>query len=74
MSLAGRTAIVTGSTKGIGRAIAVAYAQVGMRVVVNSRNEAECRALAAELRAAGGDAVPVAADLSGSEGVNQLAE
>jgi NAD(P)-dependent dehydrogenase (short-subunit alcohol dehydrogenase family) len=73
MSLAGRTAIVTGSTKGIGRAIAAAFARAGMRVVVNSRSEADCKAVAAELAAAGGQAVPVAADLTRAEEVRDLA-
>ena len=49
MSLAGRTAIVTGSTKGIGRAIAEAYARAGMRVVIHSRSEGDCAVVAAEL-------------------------
>lgn len=71
--LQGRTAVVTGSTKGIGRAIALAYARAGMRVVVNSRSEAECRATAADLRLAGGDAVPLAADLSDAEGARAFA-
>ena len=64
MSLEGRTAIVTGSTKGIGRAVALAYARAGMRVVVNSRSAEQCGAIAAECAAAGGTAVPLAADLA----------
>lgn len=71
--LRGRTAIVTGSTKGIGRAIAEAFARAGMRVVVNSRTEADCAALAAELHRAGGEGVPLAADLTRPEAVREFA-
>jgi len=46
MRLAGKTAVVTGATKGIGLGIARAYAREGARVVVNSRTGAECAALA----------------------------
>jgi NAD(P)-dependent dehydrogenase (short-subunit alcohol dehydrogenase family) len=64
MSLAGRTAIVSGATRGIGRAVALAFARAGMRLVVNSRSAEECAIIAAECVAAGGTAVPLAADLA----------
>jgi len=70
VTLAGRTAVVTGSTKGIGRAIAAAFARAGMRVVVNSRSDADCRAVAAALD---GQAVPLAADLTRADEVRDLA-
>ncbi len=70
MRLEGRTAIVTGSTKGIGLAIARAFAREGARVVVNSRGAEDCAAVA---RALGPAAVPVAADLSRSDEVRRLA-
>jgi NAD(P)-dependent dehydrogenase (short-subunit alcohol dehydrogenase family) len=73
MSLAGRTAVVTGSTKGIGRAIAAAFARAGMRVVVNSRSEPDCRAVAGQLEAAGGDAVGLAADLTAPDALRGFA-
>jgi NAD(P)-dependent dehydrogenase (short-subunit alcohol dehydrogenase family) len=44
-SLKGKTAIVTGSSRGIGRAIAVAYARAGARVVVTSRKLDACNAV-----------------------------
>lgn len=72
-SLVGRTAIVTGSTRGIGRAIAAAYARAGMRVVIHSRSPVDCEAVARELREAGGDVQAVASDLSDAAGVRTLA-
>ena len=50
--LEGKTAIVTGSTKGIGLGIARAYVREGARVVVNSRSAADCASVARELGAA----------------------
>jgi NAD(P)-dependent dehydrogenase (short-subunit alcohol dehydrogenase family) len=55
--LAGRVALVTGGTRGLGLAIARAFASAGAGVVVSSRNEDACVAVAAELRAAGGEAL-----------------
>ena len=68
--LEGRTAIVTGSTKGIGLAIARAYVSEGARVVINSRNTEDCARVA---QALGASAVAVAADLSRSDEVRRLA-
>ncbi|MCX8125678.1 MAG: SDR family oxidoreductase [Dehalococcoidia bacterium] len=51
--LEGKTAVVTGSTKGIGRAIAEALAKSGARVVICSRNEAEVARVVAELKGQG---------------------
>lgn len=52
--LSGRTAIVTGATRGLGRAIAGAFARAGADVVVVSRKADACERTVAELRAAGG--------------------
>jgi NAD(P)-dependent dehydrogenase (short-subunit alcohol dehydrogenase family) len=64
--LQGRTALVTGATSNIGRAIAVAFGAQGARVAVAGRNEARGAEVVAEIRAAGGRADFVAADLDGS--------
>ena len=64
--LTGRTAIVTGSTSGIGAAIASTLAGEGASVVVSGRDAARGRAVVERITAAGGAAVFVAADLGGS--------
>src|SRR5258705_2116094 len=72
--LAGRVALVTGSTGGIGRAIAAAYAAQGARVLVTGRRAAEGEKLVAELAEAGGEAQFIPGDLSDGTGVAALAE
>jgi 3-oxoacyl-[acyl-carrier protein] reductase len=63
-SLKGRSVIVTGSSKGIGRGIARRFAQVGCRVLVVARDPAAARSAAAEIEAEGGVARAFAADVS----------
>ncbi len=73
VSLKGQTALVTGATKRIGRAIALALAEVGMNVVVHHRQSAdEAGTLCAELRDYGVKAWPLAADLEDAEQCQQL--
>lgn len=62
-SLMGQTAIVTGSTRGIGLSIARCYARAGAAVVISSRNQTDCDAVAAELTAAGHKALAVACNV-----------
>jgi len=69
-----RVAVVTGSSMGIGRAIAVAFAREGARVVVNSRSQERADAVARELQAAGGEAVAKAGDIARPEDAQALAE
>jgi NAD(P)-dependent dehydrogenase (short-subunit alcohol dehydrogenase family) len=72
--LSGRTALVTGSTGGLGVAIAKALATSGAFVVVSGRNKCRGDTVVADIRSAGGDATFVAADLgAGDEEVRRLA-
>ena len=74
-NLSGKTALVTGASRGIGRASALALAKAGAQVLVhysNSENEAD--AVVAEIRQAGGRAEKVAADLRQAEGPHILAK
>lgn len=61
--LAGKTAIVTGSTRGMGRAIASLFAREGARVVVSGRDPERGHAVVEEIESAGGRAVFVAGDV-----------
>src|SRR5690348_7557653 len=71
--LAGKTALVTGGSRGIGRAIALELARRGARVVVNYRSGAEPAAeVCAAIAALGGQAVAVAADVSQAADVERL--
>ncbi|OHU99122.1 SDR family NAD(P)-dependent oxidoreductase [Mycobacterium talmoniae] len=72
--LSGRTALVTGSTGGLGAAIATALAADGAFVVVSGRNKVRGDAVVAEIRAGGGAAAFVAADLAaGQEEIRRVA-
>ena len=67
--LAGRRALVTGASRGIGRAIALAFAQAGAEVVVLARNTEMLDALVAQIEAAGGTASAVTCDVTDPEQV-----
>jgi 3-oxoacyl-[acyl-carrier protein] reductase len=75
LSLAGRTALVTGASTGIGRAIALAFAQAGATVIINHLGrEGEARGAAQEIEALGGRAWAVEADVSRAVDVARMAE
>ena len=62
-SLAGRTALITGGSRGIGRSIALAMAAAGARVAVCSRKLEACSAVVNEVTAAGGEAIAIAGNV-----------
>jgi len=62
--LTGKVAVVTGSTKGIGKAIAQRMAEHGARLVISSRKQDACDAVAAEIRATGAEAIAIACNVS----------
>jgi NAD(P)-dependent dehydrogenase (short-subunit alcohol dehydrogenase family) len=62
--LTGKVAIVTGSSKGIGKSIALHLALAGAKVVVSSRKEPVCQETAAEIRKAGGEAIVIPCNIS----------
>ncbi|HUR70866.1 MAG TPA: SDR family NAD(P)-dependent oxidoreductase [Candidatus Limnocylindrales bacterium] len=73
-SVAGKTALVTGAGRGIGRAIAVALAKAGCTVVVTARSLAELLAVEQEIVAANGNARVVQADLTRDDELHSLVQ
>jgi 3-oxoacyl-[acyl-carrier protein] reductase len=72
--IAGRSVMVTGASKGIGKGIARAFAASGARVLLTARTAAELEMAAAEMRAAGGDAIGAAADASSLTDMERVAQ
>ena len=73
--LTGKTAIVTGSSRGIGRAIAEQLAAHGANVVISSRTQEDCDKVAEGINAKGaGRAVAIAASISSKQALEELAE
>lgn len=70
--LAGKTALVTGASRGIGRAIALAYAQQGAHLCLSATSLAALEATAADAKAQGVEVECLAADLSRAEDVQRL--
>ena len=74
--LTGKVAIVTGSSKGIGRSIAWHLAEAGSKVVISSRKQPACEAVAGEINARHGDkrAVAITANISSKEQLKALVD
>ncbi len=71
--LAGKTAVITGASKGIGAGIAKAFAQEGANVVVNyARAKEDAERITAEIKQSGGKAIAVQADVSKQADVDRL--
>jgi len=71
--LSGKVAIVTGSSRGIGRAIAEELAAHGATVVISSRKQDACEEVAEAILASGGKAIAIAASISDKEALKELA-
>jgi NAD(P)-dependent dehydrogenase (short-subunit alcohol dehydrogenase family) len=72
--LSGQVAVITGSSRGIGRATAEVMASLGAKVVVSSRKADACKAVVGAIRGAGGEAMAIACNISRKEEVAALIE
>lgn len=72
--LHGKKALVTGASSGIGRKVALAYAEAGAELAIAARNLAALQAVADEVAAVGGNAVPIACDVTRPDQVSAMVE
>ncbi len=72
--LTGKVAIITGASKGIGEDMARLFARFGAKVIISSRKQDACDALANDIRAQGGDATGIAAHVGDMEQLRQLVD
>lgn len=72
IDLSGKVAVVTGSSRGIGKAMALTFARAGASVVVSSRKAEACRAVVEEITAAGGRAIAIASHVGAREQCDAL--
>ena len=72
MKLKDKVALVTGAGSGLGRAIALAFAREGAKLVVNDISEERAAATVADIEALGGQAIAIAADVSDSQQVKDM--
>jgi NAD(P)-dependent dehydrogenase (short-subunit alcohol dehydrogenase family) len=72
--LSGKVALVTGGSRGIGKAIAAAYASEGARVYICARNQESIARSVAEIRDQGGEAHGMSGDIGNPEDVNRIAQ
>jgi 3-oxoacyl-[acyl-carrier protein] reductase len=71
-NLQGKTAVVTGATRGIGRAIADALADQGCNVVISARHQEDCKAAEQQISGRGGSALGVACDVRSNSDCEKL--
>ena len=72
--LTGKVALITGASRGIGEAIAHAYAEAGAKVVLSSRKQEGLDKVAADIKANGGEALPIAAHTGSVEAIAAVVE
>jgi NAD(P)-dependent dehydrogenase (short-subunit alcohol dehydrogenase family) len=70
--LTGKVAVITGSTRGIGRAIAEAMARAGAKVVISSRKADKCAEVAEAIKSEGWEATPIACNIGKREDLERL--
>ena len=73
-SVDGRSVVVTGSSKGIGKGIAKVFAKHGARVLIAARGLADAQATAEEIQKEGGTASAISADVTDSESLDEMAQ
>ena len=70
----GKTAIITGSSRGLGKEMARLFAQVGARVILSGRSKEKLEQVAAEIKQEGGKAVPLPVDVTSKNSVQEFVE
>lgn len=72
--LDGKVALITGASQGLGKALALAYAEAGAKIVINSRSEGSIEPVAEEVESKGAEVLSVAADVSDSKDARRLVD
>jgi len=74
MKLKGKVALITGSTRGMGKEYAIGFAKEGADIIINGRNLQKAKPVAKEIESLGVRAIAIAADVSSSQDVNRMVE